>query len=381
MSRRVPDGTARTAAEDVSTAPQRPLSRGAEGRGGGFATRRALSLMALLLALAVAAAILLGPARVSPGGFLATLLDLLGIQPLPVEYTRDAAILTAIRLPRALVAAMIGAGLAVAGATMQGLFRNPLADPGLIGVSAGAALAAVSAMVLGGELLRPAAMLKGAMLSLWLLPAVAFVGGLGATLLVARIARRDGTTPVGTMLLAGIAINALANAGIGLLLFVADDRQIRDVTFWLLGSLAGSRWPMVPVLLGLVLVPALVLLTMARPLNALALGEREAFHLGTDVERAKRIAIVLAAITVSAGVAFTGLIAFIGLMVPHLVRLACGADHRIVLPGSVLLGGALLSASDLIARTVAAPAELPIGVVTSLIGAPFFLWLLRREES
>jgi iron complex transport system permease protein len=332
----------------------------------------------LLLAAAIAAAILLGPARVSPQGLVAVLADALALAPLPDQYLRDAAILTAIRLPRALVAAIVGGGLGIAGAAMQGLFRNPLADPGLIGVSAGAALAAVSAIVLGGELMRPAALLRAGTLALWLLPAASFAGGLAATLLVARIAARDGGMPVGMLLLAGIAINALANAGIGLLLFMADDRQIRDVNFWLLGSLSGARWPMLPVLVAMVLVPATVLLAMARPLNALALGEREAFHLGIDVERAKRIAIVLAAITVSAGVAFTGLIGFVGLVVPHLVRLACGADHRVVLPGSALLGGALLSGADLAARTLAAPAELPIGVVTSLIGAPFFLWLMRR---
>jgi iron complex transport system permease protein len=342
---------------------------------------RALPAGIALLALAVAAAILFGPARVSPGGFVAVLADSLGVAPLPAQYARDAAILTAIRLPRALVAAIVGAGLGVAGAAMQGLFRNPLADPGLIGVSSGAALAAVCAIVLGGDVLRPAATIRAGALALWLLPAAAFLGGLGATWLVARIASREGGIPVGTLLLAGIAINALANAGIGLLLFMADDRQIRDVTFWLLGSLAGSRWTMVPVLLAMVVLPAIGLLLLARPLNALALGERDAFHLGIDVERAKSIAIVLAAIAVSAGVAFTGLIAFVGLVVPHLVRLACGADHRIVLPGSALLGGALLSASDLAARTLAAPAELPIGVVTSLIGAPFFLWLLRRDVS
>lgn len=347
----------------------------------GVTGARALPAVGVLLAVALAGAILLGPARVSPQGVVAVLGDALGVAPLPDEFRRDAAILTAIRLPRALVAAMVGAGLAIAGAAMQGLFRNPLADPGLIGVSAGAALAAVAAIVLGGDMLRPAASLRAGTPALWLLPAVAFLGGLGATLLVARVAARDGGMPVGTLLLAGIAINALANAGIGLLLFISDDRQIRDVTFWLLGSLAGARWPMVPVLAAAIVLPAAGLLLLARPLNGLALGEREAFHLGIDVERAKRIAIVLAAVVVSAGVAFTGLIAFVGLVVPHLVRLACGADHRVVLAGSALLGAALLSASDLAARTLAAPAELPIGVVTSLIGAPFFLWLLRRDVS
>jgi iron complex transport system permease protein len=335
---------------------------------------RATGLGLALLLLGLAAAVLLGPAHVSLAGIRAVLADVLGLAPLPAAHARDAAILTVIRLPRALLAIAVGAGLATAGVVMQGLFRNPLADPGLIGVSAGAALAAVAALVLGGGLLRTP-------LGLWLLPVCAFCGGLAATLLVARIAMTEGGIAVATLLLAGIAVNALANAGIGLFIFIADDRQLRDITFWMLGSLAGARWPHLPVLGIMVVLPALALLFLARSLNALALGEREAFHLGIAIERVKRIAIVLAAITVSAGVAFTGLIAFVGLVVPHLVRLAVGADHRLVLPLSALSGGALLVVADLGARSLAAPAELPIGVLTSAIGAPFFLWLLRRERA
>jgi iron complex transport system permease protein len=335
---------------------------------------RAAGLGALLLLAGLSAAILLGPAHVPLSGVVAVLADALGLAPLPAAHARDAAILTVIRLPRALLAAMIGAGLAVAGVVMQGLFRNPLADPGLIGVSAGAALAAVTMLVFGGGLVRAAGPW-----GVWLLPLAAFAGGLAATFLVARIAAREGGIAVATLLLAGIAVNALANAGIGLLLFIADDRQLRDITFWMLGSLAGARWAHIPVLAALVLLPALALLALAPALNALALGEREAFHLGIPVERVKRLALVLAAIAVSAGVAFTGLIAFIGLVVPHLVRLSVGPDHRLVLPLSAFGGAALLLLADLGARSLAAPAELPIGVLTSLLGAPFFLWLLRRE--
>jgi iron complex transport system permease protein len=339
----------------------------------GVTLPRATGIGIALLLAGLAAALLLGPAHVSISGMQAVLADALGLAPLPAAHARDAAILTVIRLPRALLAIAVGAGLATSGVVMQGLFRNPLADPGLIGVSAGAALAAVAALVLGGPLLRTD-------LGLWLLPVCAFAGGLAATLLVARIAMQDGGIAVATLLLAGIAVNALANAGIGLFLFVADDRQLRDITFWMLGSLAGARWPHLPVLAIMVVLPAIALLFLARPLNALALGEREAFHLGIATERVKRIAIVLAAISVSAGVAFTGLIAFVGLVVPHVVRLAVGADHRIVLPLSALSGGALLVVADLGARSLAAPAELPIGVLTSAIGAPFFLWLLRRQR-
>jgi len=343
-------------------------------------TRRArrlavVPLGALALAGAMLAGILFGPAHVSLAGLLATLADALGLAPLPAEFARDAAVLGVVRLPRVLMAAIVGAGLGVAGAAMQGLFRNPLADPGLIGVSAGAGLAAVVAIVLGGSLFGAAAGLLG----LWLLPLAAFVGGLAATLLMARLGSVGGVTSVATLLLAGVAVNALAGALTGMMIFMADDRQVRDITFWTLGSLAGSRWAQVPVVAVLVGLPTLALCALARPLNALMLGEAEAFHLGTRVEAVKRLAVVLAAIAVAAGVAFTGLIGFLGLVVPHLVRLGFGSDHRLVLPGAALLGGALLVLADLAARSLAAPAELPVGVVTALLGAPFFLWLLRRR--
>ncbi|MDQ1077722.1 iron ABC transporter permease [Pseudoroseomonas cervicalis] len=328
----------------------------------------------LALLAALLAGLALGPASVSGAALWATLLDALGLAPLPRALQREAAVLTIIRLPRALLAMMVGGGLGVAGAVMQGLFRNPLADPGLIGVSAGAALGAVTTIVFGGALLA----LGGGLLGLWLLPLAAFAGGLGATLLIIRLGRREGVTAVATLLLAGVAVNALAAALTGMLIFMADERQARDITFWTMGSLSGARWSQMPVLLALVLLPTLALLRLARPLNALVLGEAEAFHLGLKVERVKRQATLLAAIAVSAGVAFTGLIGFVGLVVPHLVRLAWGADHRLVLPLSALLGAALLVLADLAARSLAAPAELPIGVVTALLGAPFFLWLLRR---
>ena len=340
--------------------------------------RRALALLPLgllVLAGAMLAGVLLGPARISAAGLFATLADALGLAPLPAEHARDAAVLGVVRAPRVLMAALIGAGLGAAGAAMQGLFRNPLADPGLIGVSAGAALAAVAAIVLGGSLFGAAAGLVG----LWLLPLAAFAGGLLATLLMARLGTVGGVASVATLLLAGVAVNALAGALTGVLVFMADDRQVRDITFWTLGSLAGARWAQLPVVLALVGVPLLLLCALARPLNALLLGEAEAFHLGVRVEAVKRLAVVLAAVAVAAGVAFTGLIGFVGLVVPHLVRLGFGADHRLVLPGAALLGAALLVLADLAARSLAAPAELPVGVVTALLGAPFFLWLLRRR--
>ena len=332
-----------------------------------------LLCLALLL-LAVGAGLLLGPAPVSLAGLRATLLDALGLAPLPPAHARDAAILGIIRGPRVALGAVLGAGLAVSGAVMQGLFRNPLADPGLIGVSAGAALAAVGAIVLGPALFGT----RGGALGLWLLPLAAFVGGLVATLLIARLGTRHGVTAVATLLLAGIAVNALCGALTGVLIFLADDRQVRDITFWTLGSLAGARPMQVAASCVLVLLPTLLLLRLARPLNALVFGEAEAFHLGVRVETAKRAAVALSAVAVASGVAFAGLIGFVGLVVPHLVRLAAGSDHRVVLPASALLGGALMVLADLGARSIAAPAELPLGVLTALLGAPFFLWLLRR---
>jgi iron complex transport system permease protein len=335
----------------------------------------ALTLGVTALLAAMLAGMLLGPARISPDGFLAVLRDLLGIAPLPDTFHRDAAVLGVVRAPRVLLGALVGAGLGVAGATMQGLFRNPLADPGLIGVSAGAALAAVAAIVLGGTVFGTAA----GMLGLWLLPVAAFCGGMLATLAMVRLGSIGGTTHVATLLLAGVAVSAIATALTGLLIFSANDRQARDITFWTLGSLSGARWAHLPVLLTLVRLPVLMLCTLARPLNALILGEAAAFHLGIRVDAAKRAAILLSAIAVAAGVGFTGLIGFVGLVVPDLLRLGFGADHRIVLPGSALLGAALLILADLAARSLAAPAELPVGVVTALLGAPFFLWLLRRR--
>jgi iron complex transport system permease protein len=285
------------------------------------------------------------------------------------------AVLFSIRLPRVILSLAAGAALAASGAAMQGLFRNPLADPGLIGVSSGAALAAVAAIVLGDKVLH----LLDAGMRPWALPVAAFAGGLLATLSVHRFGLRDGRASIATLLLAGVAINAICGAGIGLLTFLADEQQLRSLVFWTMGSLGNATWRSLPLALPLIVVPTLLLLPSMRALDAFALGEREAGHLGVDVERLKRRLLILVALATGAAVSVCGIIGFIGLVVPHLLRLACGPGHRLVLPGAALLGGVLLTAADLVARLIVAPAELPIGVVTALVGGPFFLWLLVRR--
>jgi iron complex transport system permease protein len=289
-------------------------------------------------------------------------------------WARDALVVLNLRLPRTLLGLMVGAGLAVSGALMQGLFRNPLADPALVGVSAGAGLAAAAVIVLGDRVLA-ALSIPGSMPYL-ALPAAAFLGGLATTYGLYRVAARSGRISVATMLLAGIALAALTGALTGLLVFASNDRQLRDLTFWSLGSLSGATWTKVATSTPAILPILLTVPFLGRGLNALVLGEAEAFHLGIAVERLKRIVIVLVALAVGAGVAAAGVIGFVGLVVPHVLRLLIGPEHRRLLPACALLGGALLVLADIIARLVVAPAELPIGIVTAIVGAPVFLWLL-----
>lgn len=335
-----------------------------------------LSSLAILLAITCVLAAGLGALHISPAQCLSILTSRLGLgQPWPFE-PRQEAVLWAIRLPRVCLGVAVGASLAVAGASLQGMFRNPLADPGLIGVSSGGALGAATMIVL----------VPGSLIELppWVsvisLPLAAFTGGLVATWVVYKLATRDGRTVVSTMLLAGIAVNALAGAAIGFLTVISDDAALRSLTMWSLGSLGAGTWPVLAVVTPVALLGVALLVRDARALNALLLGESEARHLGVSVDALKLRVVALAAMIVGVGVGFTGLIGFVGLVVPHVLRLAFGPDHRVVLPGSALLGGALLLGADLIARTATAPAELPIGVVTSLLGAPFFLWLMLRAR-
>ncbi len=326
-----------------------------------------LLMMAILLSLG------LGAVTISPRDTLIALGHVLGLAGPPGDAQ---VIIEQIRLPRTLMGLLVGTTLALTGAVMQGLFRNPLADPSLIGVSSGAALGAASVIVLESWLLAgvPDALLPYATVL------GAFVGGVVTTVLVYRLGQTAQGTSVASMLLAGIAIAAISGALIGLLSYLADDRMLRTLTFWNMGSLGPANYPRV---VALALCCALIwwrLPRQARALNALLLGESEARHLGIEVERVKRELILLTALGVGACVAVAGLIGFVGLVVPHLMRLMLGVDHRLVLPGSMLLGGGLLLLADVVARLVIAPAELPIGILTALLGAPFFLILLLRFQ-
>ncbi|MFN4353642.1 FecCD family ABC transporter permease [Parvibaculum sp.] len=346
---------------DLAAAPPR-MSR---------AARRPAILGGLAMLLAIAFVIALATGAV-PIAFTDVLRALAGVE----VGERSAAIIQSIRLPRALLAMLAGMALAGAGAAFQGLFQNPLADPSLIGVSGGAALGAVFIIVLGSVLVGALPFLA----SPWLLPIAAFAGGLAATFAIQGLAQLQGHAATATLLLAGIAINALTGALTGLLVYISNDTQLRDFTFWSMGSLASGGWHAVTAAAIPILLALGVLLSRARALNAMLLGEREALHLGVPVQRLKHAVMVASALAVSSAVAFCGIIAFVGIVVPHVVRLIAGPDHRIVLPGSMLAGAALLLVADSFARVIVAPAELPIGLVTAAIGSPFFLWLLIRKR-
>jgi iron complex transport system permease protein len=333
---------------------------------------RPAGLLAGLLGLLGAALLVgvgVGAVRIAPADSIAIVLHHLGIGSAAGVEAQDDAILWIIRLPRVLLGALVGAALGVTGAALQGIFRNPLADPGLIGVSAGASLGAVAAIVLGITAALPA----GLQLS-------AFVGGLVATLVVYALARYEGRTETVTLVLTGVAVTAITGAAIGLLIARADDAQLRDIVFWSMGSLGGATWNVVAATAPCVAIGVAVACSRARELDLMTLGEREAGHLGVNTERTRFVLVLVLALATGAAVAAAGVIAFVGLVVPHLVRLAAGPAHSIVLPGSALAGAALVVLADVVARTAAAPVELPLGVITSLAGGPFFLWLLWRTR-
>lgn len=334
---------------------------------------RALSLVLLLAGILVGGVVLsaiTGQLPITPTEVAGSLLRAIGINTAwaPTDPIVEST-LWVVRFPRIVMGLAVGAALAVAGAVMQAVFGNPLAEPGVVGVSSGAALGASAAIALG------ASVLGGPGVALF-----AFIGGLLATLLVYAVARAGGRTEVVTLLLTGIAVNAIAQAGIAFVLFVADTASREQIVFWQLGSLGGSRWDQVALVAIVAALGIAVALLLARRYDLLALGERNARHLGVDVERLRLVSIVLVALLTGAAVAFTGIIAFVGLVVPHLIRMIIGPAHRGLILASAVGGGALLVVADLLTRTLVGGAELPIGMLTSLVGGPFFFWLLYRQR-
>lgn len=281
-----------------------------------------------------------------------------------------------IRFPRTLLCLLVGAILALCGTVMQGLFRNPLAEPGIIGVSAGSALGAAVAIVLLANL----PFFSAPWISALTVPIFAFFGGAITTVLVYRLGTSTFGTSVTIMLLAGVAISALSGAGIGYLNYVADDQMLRDLSLWSMGSLAGATWQSIALCMFTLLLLLIFFSRQAMALNALLLGEAEAHHLGIPVQKLKRTMILLSAVGVGVTVSAVGMIGFIGLVIPHLGRMLVGPDHRSLIPISALLGALLLTVADMFARIVVAPAELPVGIVTALVGAPFFLYLLFKQK-
>ncbi|GAA5214913.1 FecCD family ABC transporter permease [Streptomyces thinghirensis] len=329
----------------------------------------------LLTAALVAGLLLLVPVAAGTGAYpipvgdvLGSLLHKSGLGGTELDRVAES-VLWNVRFPRIVLALLVGASLGCAGALMQGVFGNPLAEPGVIGVSSGAAVGAVGAIAFGLNFLGN-----------WTVSVFAFVSGLVTVLVVYAMSRSGGRTEVVTLILTGIAVNAFAGALIGLFLFFADTAAVNQITFWQLGSLAQATWPKVLAVLpcaalGLGLAPL-----YARRLDLLALGERPARHLGVDVERLRVVLVLVIALLTAAAVSVAGVIGFVGLVVPHLLRMVAGPGHRFLIPGSALLGALVLLAADLAARTVAEPAELPLGVLTALLGSPFFFWLLRRTR-
>lgn len=338
--------------------------------------RITIALASIALIVTMFSAFGIGAVSISPfAAFdaLASSMNIPGFGELaqPIEKS----ILINVRLPRVIVGLLAGALMALSGVLMQAFFRNPLADPALIGVATGGAFGAVSVIVLGATLFGGfSEQLLGA-----LLPAAAFLGSLLACGVIFTLARQNGVVNVTTMLLCGIAVNAVAGAGIGFLSFMADDAQLRDITFWSLGSLGAASWGHVYAIVPVALVVLVLVWFLPMSLNALLLGDAEAIHLGFRIETLKLGVLLLTCLGAGAVVATCGVIGFIGLVAPHTSRLMVGPDHRYVLPLSALIGAILLIAADIVARTIVSPAELPIGVLTAIIGGPIFLWLLRRD--
>ncbi|MFI3245200.1 MAG: iron ABC transporter permease [Ferrimonas sp.] len=329
-----------------------------------------IASFSVLLFLAVACSVALGPMDIRVQDALQVLLRLESTLP---EYV--AVIIHEVRLPRTLLAIAVGGLLAMCGAVMQGLFRNPLADPGIIGVSAGASLGAAIAIVVFGGLIE-----HTAFLTMGTVPVFAFIGGALTTFAVYYLGTSANGTSITIMLLAGVALGAMSGAVMGLLNYFANDQALRDLSLWSMGSLAGANWDKLTLAYGTLLVLGIAFMRLAKPLNALLLGEAEARYMGINVQRLKVALICLVAAGVGVTVALSGMIGFIGLVVPHIARQFTGPAHERLIPVSLFLGAFLLLLSDMIARVIAAPLEIPVGIITAAIGAPFFVVLLLKQR-
>ena len=318
----------------------------------------------------------LGAMKIPVLDVLRILANKIGIIDFTVKDDLAENVLLYVRLPRIVLGLLVGAALGISGAAVQGIFRNPLAEPGLIGISAGASLFAVLIIAMESLLLVSLSELLG----FYLLAFSAFAGAGFAAMLVYQFSKTEGKPNVATMLLAGIAINALAGALTGLLTYTADEQQLRTITFWMLGSLGGANWNMIMSITPFILIPVFVLPIYSKGLNLFSIGEHQAEQIGMNPGKIKNRVVILSTLAVGACVSVTGIIGFVGLLVPHIIRLIGGADHRLVLPASALLGALVLTVSDMLARVVVAPVELPIGVITALLGAPIFLYILYKDK-
>ena len=327
-----------------------------------------LPVLGVLLGLIAVVALGAGPVSIPPGKVLEIFFNGLSAAEFPDDT--HYIIVWDLRLPRVILAVLVGASLALSGAVMQGFFQNPMADPYIIGVSSGAALGATLAMYSGIEFW---------FFGISAVSVFAFVGALAVTFLVYGISMRGGQLPITVVLLTGIALGALA-AALTSFLLITSERDLQRILYWLMGSLSSRRWDHVQTILPYTLIGAVVLRFFARDLNVILQGEENAQFLGVDVERTKRILLVLAALLAAAAVAVSGIIGFVGLVVPHIMRLLVGPDHRKLFPASLLGGAILLVGADILARTLIAPTEIPIGIITSVLGCPFFLYLLSRRH-
>jgi len=316
------------------------------------------------------AAVSMGSFDLSLSEVIATLADKVGLRVGTLPDDLGQSVLWEIRVPRVTLGLCVGAALGTAGALMQGSFANPLAEPGIVGVSSGAALGAVMSIVVGFHAFGT-----------WSISIAAFVGGLATVLLVYGSARSGGRTEIVTLVLTGVALNAMTGAVIGLMQYFSTDAELRSITFWMLGSLAQATWVKVAAVAPLAIGGTVLACTQARRLDLLALGERPAQHLGVDVERLRLVTMVIVAVLTASAVAVSGVITFVGLVIPHLIRMLIGPGHRTLLPASALAGALIVVGGDLIARTAAAPAEIPLGVLTALVGSPVFFFLLRRTRT